>query len=159
MTYEPAAPENLRDIYNVVQRTIKTVYPKYYPAEVVDFFCGLHNTGAIAEDIANGSVGILRADGSIVATGCFRDNHITRVYVLPDYQKKGLGTLIIKNIEGQIGEAHGTIYLDASLPAVQLYEKLGFRTVKHERYPVENGAVLVYEVMEKRLHRNCIDMA
>ena len=146
MTYEPAAPENLRDIYNVVQRTIKTVYPKYYPAEVVDFFCGLHNTGAIAEDIATGSVGILRADGSIVATGCFRDKHITRVYVLPDYQKKGLGTLIIKNIEGQIGEAHDTIYLDVSLPAVQLYEKLGFRTVKHERYLVENGAVLVYEV-------------
>lgn len=146
MTYEPAAPKNRQDIYNVVQRTIKTVYPKYYPAEVVDFFCGLHNTGAIAEDIANGSVGILRADGSIVATGCFRDKHITRVYVLPDYQKKGLGTLIIKNIEGQIGEGHDTIYLDASLPAVQLYEKLGFRTVKHERYPVENGAVLVYEV-------------
>lgn len=91
MTYELAAMENLQDIYDVVQRTIKTIYPKYYPAEVVDFFSGLHSKEAIAKDIENGSVGILKADGKIVATGCFAGNHITRVYVLPEYQKKGLG--------------------------------------------------------------------
>ena len=39
MTYELTKIENLKDIYNVVQHTIKTIYPKYYPAEVVDFFC------------------------------------------------------------------------------------------------------------------------
>ncbi len=80
MTYEPASPENLQDIYNVVQQTIKTVYPGYYPAAVVDFFCGLHNADAIRKDIESGFVGVLRADGQIVATGCFRGNHITRVY-------------------------------------------------------------------------------
>ena len=37
------------------------------------------------------------------------------------------------------------------MPAVALYEKLGFTTVKHEKYPVENGVVLVYEIMEKEL--------
>lgn len=40
ITYELAAAENLQDIYDVVQRTIKTIYPKYYPAEVVDFSAG-----------------------------------------------------------------------------------------------------------------------
>ncbi len=65
--------------------------------------------------------------------------------------------MIIKNIEEQIGRAYDTIYLDASLPAAALYEKLGFRTVRHERYPVENGAVLVYEVMEKKIRRISIE--
>lgn len=32
-----------------------------------------------------------------------------------------------------------------------LYEELGFATVKHEHYPVENGVILAYEVMEKKL--------
>lgn len=151
MIYESATMENLQDIYDVVQRTIQTIYPKYYPAEVVAFFCELHSKEAIAKDIGTGSVGIVKADGRIVATGCFVGNHITRVYVLPEYQKRGLGTQIMKSLETRIGEAYDSVYLDASLPAAALYEKLGFHTIKHERYPVENGVVLVYEIMEKHL--------
>lgn len=66
---------------------------------------------------------MLKIDGNIVATGCFVDNHITRVYVLPEYQRKGYGTLIVKNIEAQISEKFDKAYLDASLPAAALYEK------------------------------------
>lgn len=158
MTYELAVMENLQDIHDVVQRTIKTIYPQYYPAEVVAFFCGLHSKEAIEKDIGNVSVGIVKADGKIVATGCFEGNHITRVYVLPEYQKKGIGTLIMKTLETRIGETYDSVYLDASLPAAALYEKRGFHTVKHERYPVENEVVLVYEIMEKKLNRTCTDI-
>lgn len=100
----------------------------------------------------------LKIDGTIIATGCFVDNHITRVYVLPEHQKKGYGTFIMKNIEEQISEKYDKAYLDASLPAAALYEKLGFATVKHERYPVENGVILAYEVMEKELHKISTDI-
>lgn len=154
MIYELAALENLQEICQVVQHTVKTIYPRYYPAEVVDFFCALHSEEAIARDIRKGSVGMLRADDRIVATGSFEGNHITRVYVLPEYQKKGIGTYIMKTLEERIGEGYDSVVLDASLPAASLYEKLGFRTVKHERYPLENEVVLVYEIMEKKLLRN-----
>lgn len=60
------------------------------------------------------------------------DNHITRVYVLPEYQKKRLWHIY--------------------------YEKLGFSTIKHERYPVENGVILAYEVIEKELHKTTTDI-
>lgn len=153
MIYKLATKENVQDVYNIVQHTIKTIYPKYYPAEVVDFFCELHNKDAIAKDIENGCVKILEVDDKMIATGCFVENHITRVYVLPEYQKKGYGTYIIKNMEAEIGKKYDKVNLDASLPAAALYEKLGFTTVKHEKYPVENGVVLVYEIMEKELHR------
>lgn len=149
MLYELATIEDLQAVYEVVQRTIKTVYPKYYPTEVVDFFCALHSKDAILKDIENGDVSVLRIDGEIVATGCFVENHITRVYVLPEHQKKGYGTFIVKKIEDQICDRYDRAYLDASLPAAVLYEKLGFSTIKHEKYPVENGVILAYEVMEK----------
>lgn len=158
MIYELAKTEDLQAVYNVVQHTIKTIYPKYYPMEVVEFFCLHHSEDAIAKDIKNGYVSALKIDGTIVATGCFVDNHITRVYVLPEHQKKGYGTFIMKNIEEQIGEKYDKAYLDASLPAAALYEKLGFATVKHERYPVENGVILAYEVMEKELHKISTDI-
>lgn len=149
MIYELAKTEDLQEVYNVVQHTIETIYPKYYPAEIVDFFRGLHSMEAISKDIKNGCVGVLKIEGKIVATGCFAEKHITRVYVLPEHQGKGYGTFIMKNIEKQIGSKYDKAYLDASLPAVQFYEKLGFSTIRHERYTVKNGAVLVYEVMEK----------
>ncbi len=153
MTFELATKEDLNSIYDVVQQTIKNTYPKYYPAEVVEFFCEHHNKNAIAKDIENGCVSVLKIDGSIVATGCFVDNHITRVYVLPQYQKNGYGTFIMKNMEARISEKYNKVYLDASLPATILYEKLGFVTIKHEHHPVENGVILAYEVMEKELHK------
>lgn len=58
----------------------------------------------------------------------------------------------MKTIEAQIGEKYDKAYLDASLPAAALYEEMGYLTIKHEHYPVENGVILVYEVMEKELH-------
>lgn len=152
MIYELAKIEDLQTVYDVVQHTIKTIYPKYYPSEVVDFFCEHHSRNAIEMDMENGYVSVLKIDGNIVATGSFVDNHITRVYVLPEYQKKGYGTFIMKNIEAQICEKYDKAFLDASLPAASLYEKLGFSTVKHERYPVENGVILAYEIMKKELH-------
>ena len=152
MLYELAKTEDLQTVYEIVQHTIKTIYPKYYPAEVVDFFCEHHNKDAIARDIENGHVSVLKIEEKIIATGCFVENHITRVYVLPEYQKNGYGTLVMKNIEAQISDKYDKVYLDASLPAAALYEKMGFTTIKHEKYPVENGVILAYEVMEKELH-------
>lgn len=158
MMYELAKIEDLETVYEIVQHTIKTIYPKYYPAEVVKFFCEHHSKCAIAKDIENDYVSVLKIDGKMLATGCFVDNHITRVYVLPEYQKKGYGTFIIRNIEAMISEKYNKAYLDASLPAAALYEKLGFLTIKHERYPVENGVILAYEVMEKELHKASTDI-
>jgi len=153
MIFELATTEDSLAVYNVVQHTIKTVYPKYYPPEVVDFFCALHSKDAILKDIENGYVNVLKIDEKIVATGCFVGNHITRVYVLPDCQKKGYGTFIIKDIEAQISAKYDKAYLEASLPAAVLYEKLGFSTIKHVCYPVKNDVMLVYEIMEKELHK------
>lgn len=157
MVYELAKIEDLQIVYDVVQRTIKRIYPKYYPVEVVDFFCEHHSKNAIAKDIENGYVSVLKIDDKIVATGCLVDNHITRVYVLPEYQKKGYGTFIMKQIVVQISEKYDKAYLDASLPAA-LYEKLGFSTVKHECHPVKNEVILAYEIMAKELRKTTTDI-
>lgn len=149
MEYRLATVQELEIIYTIVQFTIKKVYPRYYPAEVVDFFCKHHNLAAITEDVENNNVSVLIVDNRIVGTGSFVDNHITRVYVLPEYQGRGYGTFIMQVIESEIIKKYDKAILDASLPAAHLYEKLGYKTVKHEKYPVENEAVLVYEVMEK----------
>lgn len=138
-------------ILDVLHTTIQTVYPKYYPNEVVDFFCRHHSREHITEGIASGNMGVLTDNGTIVGTGCFDENHITGVYVLPSCQGKGFGSFILDLLEAEIRRKFEKAVLDASLPAVCLYEHRGYRTTGHGVYKLENDVRLVYEIMEKKL--------
>lgn len=84
MEYRTATSDMADAIQNVLHTTIKTIYPKYYPQEVTDFFCRHHSKEHILEGIASGNMGVLMDGNIIVGTGCFDSNHITGVYVLPD---------------------------------------------------------------------------
>ena len=149
MEYIQAKEEHIEKIVELVRNTINTIYPKYYPQEVVDFFCELHCCKNITKDVKAGIVGILIVDNEVVGTGCFKENHITRVYVSPESQGKGYGSYIMDCLENEIFLNHDVVCLDASLPACQFYEKRNYKTIKHESYEVDNGIVLVYEIMEK----------
>jgi GNAT superfamily N-acetyltransferase len=151
MLYIRATEKHAEQAIALVQETIKTVYPKYYPKEVVDFFCAHHSGEKIKADIMHGNVWVLFCDDQLVGTGCRADNHLTRVYVLPAFQGKGYGSYIMGQLEDEIGKKYNEVVLDASLPAVCLYEKRSYKTVKHEKLIVENDVALVYEVMKKKL--------
>lgn len=139
-------------VFSLVQDTIKSVYPKYYPMEVVDFFCELHSKEAISNDIKKGIVGILlNGDGTVVGTGSYEENQIMRIYVPPMYQGRGYGTCIMEELEKRIAKEYQTAYLDASLPACALYEHRGYKTLRHEKRNIKNGIVFVWEIMEKKL--------
>ena len=59
MNYIQASSEHLETIYRLTQDTIRSIYPSYYPKEVVDFFCSHHSREAIQSDIENKNVWIL----------------------------------------------------------------------------------------------------
>ncbi|MEZ3425677.1 MAG: GNAT family N-acetyltransferase [Lachnospiraceae bacterium] len=99
MKYVTATSDMANTIYNILHTTIKTIYPKYYPKEVVDFFCHHHSKEHILDGILSGNMGVLVYDNIIAGTGCFDNNHITGVYVLPSYQKQGCGSHIINCLE------------------------------------------------------------
>ena len=151
MEYLTATVEMADTIHNILHTTIRTVYPKYYPKEVSDFFCQHHSRDHILEGIASGNMGVLIDGDIIIGTGCYDGNHITGVYVLPDYQEQGYGSKIMDCLEMEISKKHDTVLLDASLSAVCLYEHRGYKTIGHGIYELQNDVKLVYEIMEKRL--------
>lgn len=151
MEYLTATVDMADAIYNVLHTTIRTVYPKYYPKEVTDFFCQHHSREHILAGIASGNMGVLIDGDVITSTGCYDNNHITGVYVLPDYQKQGYGSKIMDCLEAEISNKYGTVLLDASLSAVCLYEHRGYKTIGHGIYELENDVKLVYEIMEKKV--------
>lgn len=151
MRYIKATTEMVERIYDILHTTVKDVYPKYYPKEVVDFFCNHHSIEHILEGISTGNMGVLIVGDTIVGTGCFDKNHITGVYVLPQYHNQGYGSQIMNCLEEEIAKVYCSAVLDASLPAVFLYEHRGYKTIGHGCYELKDDVKLIYEIMEKNL--------
>ena len=133
----------------IVQHTKAVIFPDYYTQAVVDFFGRLHSLDNIKSDISQGRINVLVKDDEIIGTGSHTDNHITRVYVLPEYQGQGFGTIIINELEKDIFEIHDFCELDASLPACIFYENRGYQTIKHIKYDIGSGKSMIYEIMRK----------
>ena len=138
-------------IRNITKTTIWSVYPKYYPSGAVQFFSNHHSDDRIKADINAGKIFLLEVDGIGVGTVTVVDNEINRLFVLPDFQRKGYGRELMDFAEEIIRKKHEYIILDASLPAKQIYLKRGYVTTKYNMIETENGDYLCYDVMEKHL--------
>lgn len=135
------------DIHKLVHTTIKDTYTKYYSDEAVKFFLELHSKENILNDISTGKVYVVALKHDVIGTGTLEGDHIRRVFVLPQFQKQGIGTLIMDFLESEIIKSHGAVWLEASLPAGKFYHNRGYITKGYEEYQLENDKVLAYEIM------------
>lgn len=137
----------LDGIYALVQETIRAVYPRYYPAGAVDFFAALHSRERIAEAIRLGQVFSLYAGGELCGTVMVHENEISRLVVLPQEQKKGYGTALLRFAENRIRRDYDAVCVDASLPAKSMYLKCGYTFAAYRTLRTENGDYLCYDRM------------
>lgn len=151
MEIQKATTKEADEVTFIVSESIRAIYPKFYPVKVVDFFLELHNKEHVLRDINANDVWMFYDKDQAIGTGSYHGNHITRVYVKPEYQRMGYGTRIMKFLEEKIFKSHQEIVLDASLPASFLYEKLGYHSFKRNQISIAEDAVLVYEEMKKEL--------
>ncbi len=148
-------------VRSIVDTTIKTVYPRYYPEDVVAFFHRYHSDESIRDDISSGNVYLVSAnqeedkilvDGeAVVGTGSVRGDEIYRMFVLPQYQGRGFGSALLRTLEGRIAESYGKVRLDSSLPAYSMYLKAGYAPVAWQKIETGSGRVLCFNAMEKSL--------
>ena len=154
MKYVKAKLENLEELEKLIADTIKNVYPKYYTQEAVDYFLSIHNAENIKKDIELDRVRMLYAGDQLIATGSREDNHIKRIFVNANFQKKGYGSYVIQQLEDEIAREYDEVYVDASLMSSIMYERRGYTLLKHKEVKLENDCVLVYEVMRKNIFKS-----
>ena len=82
--HEKSIPEDSEQLRNTWENIINDVNHHLIVCEID----GKIVASCVCVIIPNITRSALKIDGTIVATGCFVDNHITRVYVLPEHQKK-----------------------------------------------------------------------
>lgn len=143
-------------VHAIAQQTIRKIYPSSYEPAIVEAFCRLHSVEAIASDISNARVFLLEDDGRPIGTGTLDGCHVTRVFVLPDFQGHGWGTAIMDALEALASRRHRIAVIDSSKPAERFYGRRGYHVTgdgtwdiaPEETYP---AATLTYKIMEKRL--------
>ncbi len=64
-----------------------------------------------------------------------RKGHIVSIAVLPEHRRKGIGTALMKAALKSLREIYGCdeVYLEvrvSNIPAIRMYERLGFKKVK-----------------------------
>lgn len=138
------------EINEIVSQTIKEIYPKYYSDEVVDFFLELHNRDNIHNDILEDNTYVISCGVTILGTGTMNQNAISRVYVIPNNQHKGIGTRLMDYLEKEIIKDYSYVNIDASLPATEFYRKRGYELLRQAEHSVANGKLLSYSIMRKR---------
>lgn len=153
MNFIKATTEDFVIVRDIVINTINTIYPRYYPKGAVSLFVDHHSDVNILNDIEIGVVFLLEEGGLIVGTGTLKENEIARVFVLPDKQGIGYGTLILNELESMIDEKYTTAILDSSLPAYSMYIKRGYVPLQYHKIPASNGDFLCYHRMIKELKR------
>ena len=148
---------DFQKVKEITHTTIKTVYPRYYPAGTVQFFLNHHSDENILSDIKEEKVYLLISDNEPAGTVTLSGNEIDRLFVLPGYQKKGYGTKLIDFAEETIGKEYDIIMLDASLVPKKMYLKRGFETVKYDTLETPGGDYICYDSMKKILktERGC----
>lgn len=135
------------EIYELIHRTIKEIYTRYYPTEAVNFFLELHSEENILRDISGGKVYAAALEQDVIGTGTLDGDHIKRLFVSPEFQGRGVGTLLMDFFESEIMKSHGAVWLDSSLPAGKFYHNRGYVAKKYEEYQLENDKALAYEIM------------
>lgn len=138
------------EINEIVSKTIKEIYSKYYSNEVVNFFLELHNRDNIHNDILKGNTYVIGCGATIFGTGTINQNAISRVYITPNNQHGGMGTKLMDYLEEEIIKNYSYVNIDASLPAAEFYRKRGYEFLRQAEHPVANDKLLSYSIMRKR---------
>ena len=150
LTIKKARLNQTDEINEIVSKTIKEIYPKYYSNEVVEFFLELHNRENIHNDIMEDNTYVIGCGATIFGTGTMNQNAISRVYVTPNNQHEGIGTRLMDYLEKEIIKDYSYVNIDASLPATEFYRKRGYELFRQEEHPVANGKLLSYSIMRKK---------
>ena len=138
------------EVYNIVHETIENVYPKYYPRSAVDFFHKHHSKGNMEKQLLEEFTLVFFQNNKPIGTGALNENEIKRFFILPDYQSKGYGKKLLKELEKNIDRnKFYKLVLDSSLGAVKFYLKNDYLYKNYKIIDLSDGSYLCYLKMEK----------
>jgi GNAT superfamily N-acetyltransferase len=148
-------PDDLEEFRRMVCATIDQSYAGVYSSGAIRFFKEYHSLENIRSDAAHGQTIVALDKGEIIGTGTLLGSNIRRVFVVPSLQGRGLGGMIMAELERRAAEAMADIVdLDSSMVSVDFYRRRGYQEGERSSIGLEGGETLEYVPMRKSIIRN-----
>lgn len=137
----------------VIAKTLKISNSKDYPKEYIEANIVSHSAEILIERAKEGHMYIVCDDSQIIGCGAIagywgstNESILLTIFVLPEYQGKGIGTTIIETLEqDEYFLRAKRIEIPASITAVEFYRKMG--------YDYKNGIAIVDDEQVYRLEK------
>ncbi|MBM3232256.1 GNAT family N-acetyltransferase [Candidatus Pacearchaeota archaeon] len=126
------------EVSKLIRNAILNRDNRGYTIEQIFSICNHHSGENMMLDFDKkiGHVGII--DGKIIGVSMLREGEVTKVFIDPEYQGRGIGKQLMNLIEKEaINRGIRKLWLISSLPAIKFYENLGWKTVGdffHEKW-------------------------
>ncbi|MDR2928622.1 MAG: GNAT family N-acetyltransferase [Cytophagaceae bacterium] len=144
--------EHTETMYDLIKRTLTGTYSSIYNTDFIDYFLSYNEPCNILSDSKNGHSVLCFSNRLLIGTGCVVNTNIRRVFVLPEYQRNGIGAHIVKYLEDKV-KKNGLSFVElyAMLPVVEFYKKLCYTELFDCIYKTSDGNPVNYMRMIKLL--------
>ena len=134
MEIRPFRQEDAKEVADVVAQTLKISNSKDYSREYINENIASHSAEILMERAKTSHMYVVCDENKIVGCGAIAgywgsttESILLTIFVLPEYQCKGIGRLIIQTLEGDEYFLRASrIEIPASITAVEFYLKMGY---------------------------------
>lgn len=139
----PATADDCAAISKIVVRTVQETNTKDYPPQVIAEVTANFSPERVAERLSGREVFVATERGMIVGTASLDGTTVRSVFVLPEFQKRGVGRALLDHIE-DMARRRGIARLDvpASVSAEGFYQRIGYTALRDAYYGVERTIIM-----------------
>ncbi|MEK9971231.1 MAG: GNAT family N-acetyltransferase [Ferrovibrio sp.] len=131
----PATDHDARAISALIRRTLRVSNAADYSVDEINRVYAYFSVDGVAARIQRQDVFVAEIDGDIVATVGYEKGELWALFVAPECQRLGLGSILVEHIERHARKrGDRKLGLSASLTGVEFYERLGYRRLAHRRH-------------------------
>ena len=139
-------------LYELIRSTIRKIYSSEYNEEVLNYFLSYNTPDNILNDFKEGYTALYFLDNKLAGSGCLVERNIRRLFVLPEYQRIGVGTEIMKHLEQKaITNNQKFLELYSMTLSVDFYRKTGYTDLGICNYGIDITNSANYIRMAKNL--------
>ncbi|MDA9508554.1 acetyltransferase [Bradyrhizobium sp. CCBAU 11386] len=142
-TIRPARDDDADDISGVILRALRETNAKDYTDEIIERVERSFSPDAVRELIGKRTVFVAILGGRVVGTASLDGSVVRTVFVAPDVQARGIGKLLMAEIERTARDRDiSALTVPSSITAEAFYAKLGFNAVRDSYHGDERTIIM-----------------
>jgi GNAT superfamily N-acetyltransferase len=130
-------------ISQVIVPPLRETNAKDYPREVIERLAQIFSPTAVLDMMGKRKVFVATSGQRIVGTASLDGRVVHAVFVAPDVQCRGVGRLLMAEVE-RTARSTGTttLVVQSSVTAAPFYRRLGFKAVRDHYYGEEHTIIM-----------------